>query len=135
MFIFCSNASGWKISVTLNHDYLPPSITWQKERACNVLISEFPAPSLAIYINLNNFGCLNWKENEKKKNKKIGIYIFVFVSLGPKLRNTSLYTDPFSPHWNTRPFFTKYSLFTSCLKAMTFIVDYSLNKRLLSLQW
>ena len=51
---------------------------------------------------------------KKKKNKKIGIYIFVFVSLGPKLRNTSLYTDPFSPHWNTRPFFTRYYLFTSC---------------------
>ena len=42
---FFSNTSSSKISVTLNRDYLRPSITWQKERACNVLISEFLAPS------------------------------------------------------------------------------------------
>ena len=50
--LFCSNTSCSKISVTLNQDDLQPSITWQKERACTILISEFPAPSPAIYINL-----------------------------------------------------------------------------------
>ena len=49
---FFSNTSCSKISVTLNQDDLQPSITWQKERARTVLISEFPAPSPAIYINL-----------------------------------------------------------------------------------
>ena len=49
---FFSNTSCSKISVTLNQDDLQPSITWQKERACTILISEFPAPSPAIYINL-----------------------------------------------------------------------------------
>ena len=50
---------------------LQPSITWQKERACNVLISEFPAPSPAIYINLNNFRLskLEEKINKNKQNK------------------------------------------------------------------
>ena len=40
---FFTHTSFSKISVTLDQDYLRPSITWQKERACNVLISEFPA--------------------------------------------------------------------------------------------
>ena len=52
LIFFFSNASCMKISVTLNQDDLQPSITWQKERACTVLISEIPAPSPAIYINL-----------------------------------------------------------------------------------
>ena len=44
---------------------------WQKERACSVLISEFPAPSPAIYINLNNFRLskLEEKMNKNKQNK------------------------------------------------------------------
>ena len=50
--LFFSKTSCSKISVTLNQDDLQPSITWQKERACTILISEFPAPSPAIYINL-----------------------------------------------------------------------------------
>ena len=57
---FFTNTSFSKISVTLDQDYLRPCITWQKERACNVLISEFPAPSPAIYI-YSIFGCLNRK--------------------------------------------------------------------------
>ena len=63
---FFSNTSCSKISVTLNRDYLRPSITWQKERACNVLISEFLAPSRAIYIYSKQFSV-------KKKKKKTGI--------------------------------------------------------------
>ena len=89
------------------------------------MISEFPAPSPAVYINLNNFRLFKLEEkmNRNEQNQtelKIGIYILVFVPLGPKLRNTSLYTDPFStPLGNIWPFFT------SCLKATTSIVDYS----------
>ena len=58
-------------SVTLNQDYLQQSITWQKERACNVLISEFPAPFPAIDINLNNFRLskLEERKNNNKQNK------------------------------------------------------------------
>ena len=47
-----------KISVTHDQDYLRPSITWQKERACNVLISEFPAPSPVIYIYSKQFSAV-----------------------------------------------------------------------------
>ena len=52
LHFFFTNTSCSKISVTLNQDDLQPSITWQKERARTVLISEFPAPSPAIYIHL-----------------------------------------------------------------------------------
>ena len=52
LHFFFLNTSCSKISVTLNQDDLQPRITWQKERARTVLISEFPAPSPAIYINL-----------------------------------------------------------------------------------
>ena len=52
LHLFFTNTSFSKISVTLDQDYLRPSITWQKEGACTALISEFPAPSPAIYINL-----------------------------------------------------------------------------------
>ena len=40
------------------------------KRACNVLISEFPAPSPAIYININNFWLSReWiKINKTKRN-------------------------------------------------------------------
>ena len=74
IFIFCSNASGSKIFVTLNQDYLQPSITWQKERACTVLISEFPAPSLAFPGNLHKsfqtiLGCPNSKRERIEINK------------------------------------------------------------------
>ena len=55
---FFTNASFSKISVTLDQDYLRPCITWQKERACNVLISEFPAPSPAIYIYSKQFSAV-----------------------------------------------------------------------------
>ena len=54
---FFTNTSFSKISVTLDQDY-GPSITWQKERACNVLISEFPAPSLVIYIYSKQFSAV-----------------------------------------------------------------------------
>ena len=54
---FFTNTSFSKISVTLDQDYRP-SITWQKERACNVLISEFPAPSPAIYIYSKQFSAV-----------------------------------------------------------------------------
>ena len=54
---FSTNTSFSKISVTLDQDYRP-SITWQKERACNVLISEFPAPSPAIYIYSKQFSAV-----------------------------------------------------------------------------
>ena len=50
--LFFSNTSCSKISVTLNQDDLQPRITWQKERARTVLISEFPAPSPAFDILL-----------------------------------------------------------------------------------
>ena len=55
---FFTNTSFSKISVTLDQDYLRPCITWQKERACNVLISEFPAPSPAIYIYSKQFSAV-----------------------------------------------------------------------------
>ena len=55
---FLTNTSFLKISVTLDQDYLRPCITWQKERACNVLISEFPAPSPAIYIYSKQFSAV-----------------------------------------------------------------------------
>ena len=38
--------------------HLRPCSTWQKERACNVLISEFPAPSPAIYIYSKQFSAV-----------------------------------------------------------------------------
>ena len=57
-FFFFTNTSFSKISVTLNQVYLRPCITWQKERACNVLISEFPAPSRAIYIYFKKFSAV-----------------------------------------------------------------------------
>ena len=43
----------------------------KKKRACHVLISEFLAPSPAIYINLNNFRLskLEEKINKNKQNK------------------------------------------------------------------
>ena len=55
LHFFKKNTSFSKIFVTLDQDYLRPSITWQKERACNALISEFPAPSVAIYIYSKQF--------------------------------------------------------------------------------
>ena len=54
---FFTNTSFSKISVTLDQDY-GPSITWQKERACNVLISEFPAPSPATCIYSKQFSAV-----------------------------------------------------------------------------
>ena len=53
---------------SLDQDYLRPSITWQKERACNVLISEFPAPSRQFTYILNNFR-LSKREERMNKNK------------------------------------------------------------------
>ena len=38
LHFFLTNTSFSKISVTLDQVYLRPCITWQKERACNVLI-------------------------------------------------------------------------------------------------
>ena len=67
-FFFFTNTSFSKISVTLDQDYLRPSITWQKERACNVLISEFPAPSRQFTYILNNFW-LSKLEERMNKNK------------------------------------------------------------------
>ena len=58
LHFFFTNASFSKISVTLDQDYFRPCITWQKERACNVLISEFPAPSPAIYIYSKQFSAV-----------------------------------------------------------------------------
>ena len=55
---FFTNTSFLKISVTLDQDYLRPCITWQKERACNVLITEFPAPSPEIYIYSKQFSAV-----------------------------------------------------------------------------
>ena len=67
LHFFFSNASCSMISVILNQDYLRPSMTWQKERAFNVLISEFPAPSPAIFTyNLNT---LRLSEPEERRNK------------------------------------------------------------------
>ena len=58
LHFFFTNTSFSKISVTLDQDYSRPCITWQKERACNVLISEFPAPSPAIYIYSKQFSAV-----------------------------------------------------------------------------
>ena len=55
---FFTNTSFSKISVTLDQEYLWPCITWQKERVCNVLISQFPAPSPAIYIYSKQFSAV-----------------------------------------------------------------------------
>ena len=70
MFIFFSNTSCSKISVTLDQDDLPASITWQKERARTVLISEFPAPSPAINTNLLRQFRLSKLEERMNKNKQ-----------------------------------------------------------------
>ena len=67
---FFSNTSCSKISVTLDQDDLPASITWQKERARTVLISEFPAPSPAINTNLLRQFRLSKLEERMNKNKQ-----------------------------------------------------------------
>ena len=83
------------------------------------------------------FGCPNWKRewikiNNTKNNWKNRYLHFCFCLPKAKTeKHYSLYTDPTPPastHRITWCFVTKYSVFTSCLKAETFIVDYLFKK-------
>ena len=63
MFIFCANASGSKISVTLNHQVLrdkkkEPAVFWP---------ANFPRRPRQFKYILNNFGLSKLEDRMKKK--------------------------------------------------------------------
>ena len=81
-----TNTSFAKISVTLDQDYLRPSITWQKEKPAMFWCANFPRLSRQFTYIINNFQLSKLEERMNKNKPKRKRFIdqkFAEIKLAP----------------------------------------------------